>query len=169
MAGLWDRLSRSLQRLEAIAADPQRLGEDAREVLPGLQYELHWSSELLAGIDPPPGAEAAHEELAAALVDARDRTGEIVEAIETGGPGAAARLLHEWRGAIFRVRLARLRLASRPAPTGDPDELPRGAAAATVLTLAGVLAFTAGAIFALWPVWAGGLVLVAGGFLAYRP
>lgn len=171
MAGLWGRLSRALRRLEAIAADPARLDADALEVLPVLQYELHWSSELLAGVEPPPGTEVAHQELEAALVDARDATGEMVEAIACGGEGAVRGLLHEWRGALFRVRLARLRLSTvQPAPLPvAPEEFPRGAAAATALTLAGTTAFTAGAVFGLWVVWAAGLALVALGFLAYRP
>ncbi len=36
-------------------------------------------------------------------------------------------------------------------------------------TVAGVLTFTAGAIVALWPLWAVGLALVAGGLFVYRP
>ncbi len=172
MAGLWGRLSGALRRLEAIAADPERLDDEALDALPRLQYELHWSSELLAGVEPPPGTEAAHAELAAALVDARDATADVAEAIECGGREAAAPLLHQWRGALFRVRLARLRLTARsapPLPLPDPHEPPSGAAAATALTLLGVTAFAAGAMLGLWPLWAVGLALVAAGFLCYRP
>ena len=170
MAGFWSRLSSTLRGLETIAADSRRLDEDALDALRSLQYRLHWSSELLAGVEPPPDDRAGHEELADALVDARDATGEIVEAIEAGGREAASALLLEWRGALFRVRLARMRLTTRPALAPDqPAELAAGAAAATALTFIGVAAFAAGAVLLLWPVWAVGLALVAGGLLVYRP
>ncbi len=174
LAGLWSDLSRTLAGLEAIAGDPEeRLDEDALDVLPCLQYALHRAGELTAGIDPPEGAETAHAELAAALADARDATGEVVEVLDAGGPEAAAALVHEWRGALFRVRLARHRLATVPEPTlvalDEPRRVPRAALAATALVIAGAVAFTAGATLTLWPLWALGLTLVAGGFLAYRP
>src|SRR3989442_6085374 len=115
MAGFWSGLSSTLRALEAIAADPRRLDEDALDALRALQYRLHWSSELLAGVEPPPGVRAGHEELADALVDARDATGEIAEAIQAGGPEAASGLLLECRGALFRLRLVRVRLTAEPA------------------------------------------------------
>jgi hypothetical protein len=46
---------------------------------------------------------------------------------------------------------------------------PVAAAIATALTVAGVAAFTAGAVLVVWPVWAIGLALVAAGYLTYRP
>jgi len=170
MAGFWSRLSSTLRALEAIAADSRRLDEDALDALRALQYRLHWSSELLAGVEPPPGVRAGHEELADALVDARDATGEIAEAIQAGDHEAASGLLLEWRGALFRVRLARVRLTGEPAPAHEPpaEHAPR-AAAATALTFLGVTAFAAGAVLLLWPIWAVGLALVAGGLLVYRP
>jgi hypothetical protein len=171
MAGFWSGLSRTLHGLESLAADPRRLDSDALGSLRSLQYRLHWSSELLAGVEPPPGARHAHAELADALVDARDATGEFADAIEAGH-SAAPTLLLEWRGALFRVRLARLQLstrAPRTAVAAPGPGFPYAAAVATALTVAGVAAFTAGAVLVLWPVWALGLALVAGGYLAYRP
>lgn len=171
MAGFWSGLSRTLHGLETLASDPRRLDADAVGALRSLQYRLHWSSELLAGVEPPPGARPAHAELADALVDARDATGEFADAIESGDGNASALLL-EWRGALFRVRLARVRLSTRPprAAASVPGQgFPLAAAVATALTIAGVAAFTAGAVLVLWPVWALGLALVASGYLAYRP
>jgi hypothetical protein len=171
MAGFWSGLSRTLHGLESLAADPGRLDADAVRALRSLQYRLHWSSELLAGVEPPPGARDAHTELADALVGARDATGDFADAIEAGD-SAASTLLLEWRGAVFRVRLARLQLSTRPprvaVATAGPG-FPYAAAIATGLTFAGVAAFTAGAVLVLWPVWALGLALVATGYLAYRP
>lgn len=174
MAGLWQGLSETLARLEAMAADPdERLDRSALDVLPGLQYALHRASELAVGIAPPRGAETAHAELAAALADARDATADVIDCLEAGGADAAALLVHEWRGALFRVRLARHRLAERPGQTSagleERRDLSKGALAATFLVLTGTIAFTAGATLALWPLWAAGLMLVASGFVAYRP
>ena len=168
MAGFWSGLAATLRGLETLAADPSRL-ENGADRLRGLQYRLHWSSELLAGVEPPPGAREAHDELAGALLDARDATGEIADAVEDGGARTAEVL--EWRGALFRVRLARMRLAPRrPVHQEPPAEgFPILAAVATALTVAGVGAFAAGAVLVLWPLWAAGLALVAAGCLAYRP
>ena len=70
MAGFWSELSRTLRGLESLAADPHRLDADVVGALRSLQYRLHWSSEFLAGVEPPPGARNSHAELADALVDA---------------------------------------------------------------------------------------------------
>jgi hypothetical protein len=176
LAGLWGNLGATLARLEAIAADPAlRLRDEAPDVLPALQYALHRAGELCIGIDPPVGAEGAHAELATALEEARDATGEVVELVELEGPEAVALLVHEWRGALFRVRLARHRLAAVPRvelpaePEEEDGDLTRRAATSTLLVLAGTVAFTAGAVLALWPLWALGLGLVAVGFLVFRP
>jgi hypothetical protein len=170
MAGVWSGLSSTLRSLEAMAADSRRLDEDAVGHLRVLQYRLHWSSELLAGVEPPPGARDAHVELADALVDARDSTGELAAALDVRSAAVATMLL-EWRGALFRVRLARMRLGPRPVLYSEPvpEGFPLPAAIATTLTIAGVGAFALGAVMALWPVWAIGLALVAGGYLVYRP
>src|SRR5262245_31178087 len=149
MASLWGRLSLSVRSLETLAQDRDRL-EDGAAALPALQYELHWASELLVGVEPPEGGEVAHAELAAALVEARDLTGDVSEALETGGVEAAAMLLHEWRGALFRLRLARSRLPARPvAEAQSPEAFPRAAAAATLLIVSGVAAFAAGSVAAV--------------------
>jgi hypothetical protein len=172
LAGVWGDLARTLSRLEALAAEPDELDDEDLHVLPHLQYSLHRASELTAGIDPPPGQEGVHDELAAALEDARDLTAEVVDALETGGGGAVALLVHEWRGALFRVRLARHQLALLPAtrPTQALPERPsKRAGVATALVLVGVASFVGGAVLTMWPLWALGLLLVAGGFFAYRP
>jgi hypothetical protein len=169
MAGFWSGLSSTLHGLEALAADSRRLDEETVDALRLLQYRLHWSGEALAGVEPPPGAREGHEELAGALAEARDATGDIAEAIDLGGREGADELLLEWRGALFRVRLARMRLTSDDSDATPPAEFPAAAAAATALTFLGVAAFVAGAVLILWPLWAVGLGLVAGGYLAYRP
>jgi hypothetical protein len=170
---LWAGLSGTLARLEALADDcGDDAGEEALEELPALQYSLHRASELALGIVPPAGAEAAHAELRAALAEARDATAEIVAAIADGEPEAASALVHEWRGALFRVRLARRRLLT-PLPVRlyrEPESsFPWRALAGATLVAVGALSFTAGAVLSLWPLWAAGLALVAGGFVAYRP
>lgn len=171
LAGLWESLASTLARLEGVAADVRAL-DDSGGQLPILQNRLHWAGELVAGIEPPPGAERAHAELALALECARDATGEVREALEVDGASAAWLRVHEWRGALFNVRLARHRLESGPqAPTGSAPRAAGfdwSAALATALVLAGTAAFTAGAIATLWPVWALGLGLVAASFLVFE-
>jgi hypothetical protein len=182
VADLWERVAAALTRLERIAEAPtdEVLAEHADE-LPGLQYALHAGAELAVGIDPPSSAATLHAELVAALGEARDATAEVAFALETGDPDAVEPLIPEWRGSLFRVRLARLRtlermptLARRRAVEADPP--PRGsgrtvwsAVAATILILGGAFLFTAGAVLVAWPVWAAGLALFAGGFVLYRP
>ena len=157
LAGLWESLSSTLARLDAAAADIWAL-DDAGGQLPILQNRLHWAGELVAGIEPPPGAERAHAELAVALQSARDATGELREALETEGPSAAWLRVHEWRGALFNVRLARHRLEAGSRVVEREADL---------LAFAGIVAFTAGAVATLWPVWALGLGLVAASFLVF--
>jgi hypothetical protein len=170
MAGFWSRLSATLRELESLAADPRRLDVEWLDAFRSLQYRLHWSSEVLAGVDPPAGVRAGHEELAEALVDARDATAEVIDAIEEGGRETASELLLEWRGALFRVRLARMRLTTQAVPASGPaDRGTASAGAATALALLGAAAFAAGALIGAWPLWAVGLALVAGAVLVYRP
>jgi hypothetical protein len=168
--GLWRRLSRSLSELERIAADPDELlDEDALPVLAEARYRLHSAAELAVS------DRAEHVELATALAEARDVTAEVAEAVEAAGAFAAEPLVPEWRGALFRVRLARLRLSlpsplpSEPAGTGGKRSFPYAALAATLLALLGAVAFAVGAAFALWPLWGTGLALFAGGLLVHRP
>lgn len=178
MAGVWSGLAQTLGRLEAAAGRPDEyLADDhVQDALPALQYSLHTAAELVLGIVPPPGSEWAHAELAQALAAARDATAEVVAAVETGGSDAAAALVPEWRGALFRVRLARMRLTSAPRPPAPavPRREPRphatgGAAVATLLVVLGTFLVTLGAVISAWPMWSAGLALVGGGMLVYRP
>ena len=171
---LWSGLAGTLSRLEALAAEPARLDDEERfEALRRLQYVLHRASEHAYGLAPPEGTEPVHGELAAALAGARDATGEVVEAIDDGGSGAAEPLVYEWRGALFRVRLARLRLAA-PAPiaastTPDPRRRLKAPLIALALVVAGVGTFVAGAAFGAWPIWVAGMLAVCSSFLTYKP
>jgi hypothetical protein len=161
LADQWYALSHTLRRLEQLAAD---LDEDAPDELPVLQYELHLAGERIAGLDPPPGAAGPHDELEAALAEARDATAEVSDAFVHGGLQAASPLVWEWRGALFAVRLARQRLAQAPdsLPAPDPVGRPRRNAAlvggllalpllaiATIAAVAGAAAWTIGGAFGL--------------------
>jgi hypothetical protein len=179
---LWEGVGTALVRLERIAdSGPDSVADDFVDELPSLQYSLHSSAELAVGIEPPSGAEELHDELVAALAEARDATAEIALALEAADVELVEPLLPEWRGVLFRVRLARLRVlertALRRAPNGTPS-VPRrarrertsaSAVVATLLVVGGAFLFTAGAVLAAWPVWAAGLALFAGGFILYRP
>jgi hypothetical protein len=172
---LWPGLAWALSRLDALAAEPEALGADELvETLSRLQYDLHLGSEHVYGLEPPPGAETAHAELADALACARDATAEVAAAVADWGSDGVRPFLHEWRGTLFRVRLARIRLAT-PAPRRAPAEAaeePGGIArplVAFVAALAGAIAFAGGATLGLWPVWIAGLLAVCGGLFAYRP
>jgi hypothetical protein len=170
MAGFWSGLSRTLRALDSIAADPLRLDEDSLGALRTLQYRLHRSSELLDGVEPTAGSREAHDELRASLIDARDATAEMAETIELGGNEAAEELVFEWRGSLFRVRLARLRLGEQPPePRPKPEPRPQSAAVATSLAILGAATFLAGAALILWPLWAAGLALFVGALVAHRP
>ena len=174
MGALWTGLARPLARLDVAAAEPDRLDDDdAVEALRRLQYALHLAREQAYGLEPPPGAETAHAELADALVCARDATAAVAESVSLLGAGGAQPLLHEWRGALFRVRLARLRLVppqrGRPSPVGHDSEGILRPAAAFLLALCGALAFVAGATLAIWPLWGLGMIAVCGSVLVYRP
>jgi len=176
LTGLWKRLAWALTELEAIAGDPAELydEDDVLDRLPPLQYALHAAGELALGLRPPAGSETAHAELAAALAGARDATAEVAEVLEQAGAVVAETLLPEWRGALFRVRLARMRVVTpRPLPAEpipEPEFPARGdPVAATVLALSGAMVFAAGATLELWPVWALGLALFASGLLVYSP
>jgi hypothetical protein len=180
---LWKDLGVALVRLEKIAESPEQRSDLVLDELPALQYSLHAGAELAHGIRAPAGLEAAHAELVASLAQARDATAEIAVAVEAAGPELVDPLLPEWRGALFRVRLARLRALERPGlalaaddllKPAEPEHVPfnrTGLAAlvATVLVLGGGLLFTAGAVLAAWPIWAAGLMLATGGFLLVRP
>jgi hypothetical protein len=179
---LWERVGSALVRLERIADDPaEGVADGFLDELPQLQYTLHAGAELAVGIDPPPGGETLHAEFVAALGEARDITAEVGFVLEDGDADLVEPLLPEWRGALFRVRLARLRALERtalplgsdapsePEPQGRPRERTSlSAIVATALVIGGAFLFTAGAVLAAWPVWAAGLALFAGGFVLYR-
>lgn len=178
---LWERVGTALTRLERVAdSSSEELVDEHGEELPGLQYALHAGAELAVGIDAPVTAATLHAELVEALAEARDATADVSFALEYGDPEAVEPLLLEWRGALFRVRLARLRALERsrvavqepPTRTVDQprqDRIAVSAIVATILILGGAFLFTAGAVLVAWPVWAAGLALFAGGFALYRP
>lgn len=175
IAGLWHGLAGALRELDVFAAEPWRLADEgAAEALASLQYALHSSSELVLGLQPPRQAARAHEELTIAVEDARDMTAEVAAAVRHGGIDAATPLVWEWRGVLFRVRLARRHLTQAPKPTVPPAPKPRrerplAALVATVLTVLGAAAAAGGAGLAQWPLWAAGFALVGLAVVAYRP
>jgi hypothetical protein len=176
VAELWTGLAGKLAQLDHLAADPDTLDDrDALARLQRLQYSLHIASEDAYGLEPPTGSESAHTELGRALGYARDATAEVAEALSEQGQEGVAPLVHEWRGALFRVRLARLRLATPPVTTAATTdersaagELARPLTAA-LLALGGALAFAIGAEVGEWPIWAAGLVVASASVLVYRP
>ena len=174
VSDLWSGLARTLARLDVAAAEPERLDElSAVPSLRRLQYALHLAVEHAYGLEPPPAAASAHAELADALACARDATADVAEAVSIWGAEGVEALLHEWRGALFRVRLARMRLAAPPTPAAPEEDLQENDIAwplvAFALALAGALAFVAGATLQLWPVWVAGLLAVCASVIAYRP
>jgi hypothetical protein len=174
VGALWSGLARTLSDLERLAADPAGLEDDgALDSLRRLQYRLHVSSEDAFGISPPSGVEPVHAELAAALAGARDATAEVVETLEEDGLEAVMLSVHEWRGALFRVRLARLRLTV-PAPAAPRESVAqvrrlRAPLIALLLALGGAAGFVGGAALDLWPLWAAGLTAVGASFISYKP
>jgi hypothetical protein len=174
MGELWSGLTRTLARLDRLAAEPATLEEhDAPDLLQRLQYTLHTAGERVYGLAPPAGAEPAHRELWAALGAARDATAEVAEALAEDGVEGAEPLVYEWRGALFRVRLARLRLLGpgRREPAAEQREGRDFGAPllACVLVSAGATAFVLGAITGRWPLWVAGMLAVCSSALAYRP
>jgi hypothetical protein len=165
MGELWTELSHTLARLDRYAATPDRLDDVRAEVsLNRLRYALHLASEHAYGVTPPPGS---------SLAAARDATAEVAEALTDQGAEAVQPLLPEWRGALFRVRLARLRLATpvaRRETIGEPrDDGVTRPLVAFLLALVGALAFVLGATLGFWPVWSAGALAVCASVLAYRP
>jgi hypothetical protein len=173
MGELWSGLARTLSHLDELAAEPELLdGDDAPVSLRRLQYGLHAAGEHVYGLAPPVGGEPAHTELWAALNGARDATAEVAEALEEDGPEAVGMLVHEWRGSLFRVRLARLRLFAPRPPVAPEDPARRqltAPLAATLLVVCGAIVFALGATAGHWPIWAAGMLAVSGSALVYRP
>jgi hypothetical protein len=172
IAGVWTDLRTTLHRLEELAADPDDTlaRDDAPERLGGLQYSLHRSAELVTGLEPPREAETAHEELGAALTEARDATAEIAYVLDVDDVEAAKPYVYEWRGALFRVRLAQLRLATpvpaATAPSRTREPSIRRSLLAWSLVVAGALVLAAGAISGIWLLAALGLIAFALGAVA---
>jgi hypothetical protein len=173
MAGLWIDLELALARLDALAADDERLLDD-QETLPALQYELHCASELVSALSAPQEAALVHEELAEALADARELTAETAEALAHGGLEAAAPLVWEWRGALFRIRFARIRLErprAVPAAVPDPGSPPAARApvvAAGAVAVGSTLVLVA-ALLGLWLLVALMLTGTVAGSVLLRP
>lgn len=170
LAGLWTGLSRALSDLEALAARPeQRLADcDALDTLARLRYALHSAAEMIVGIEPPEGGERAHAELALSLGQARDATAAVADALEEGGVDAIRPLVHEWRGTLFAVRMART-LGASPAldsvvhDAGSPFPPPAAALGAIFLIVLGAAAFAGGTMLHRWPIWGVGLLLLTVG------
>jgi hypothetical protein len=171
MGELWTGLARVLARLDVAAGEPDTLAaQGAVASLRRLQYSLHLASEHAYGLEPPPGARRAHAELAAALAVARDATAEVAEAVSIWGAAGVDPLLHEWRGALFQVRLARLRFApAAPVAAAAGDDGNARPLVAFLLALLGAVAFAGGAATGLWPVWVAGALAVGLSCLVYRP
>jgi len=173
MGGLWIDLELTLARLDALAADADRLVED-RSCLPGLQYELHRAAELVSGLTPPPGAAVVHEEFAQALAEARELTAEMSEALACGGSEAAAPLVWEWRGVLFRVRFARRRLERpRQQPAVPRAEASNGTTGQHILAAAAIAVGSAlvllAALLGLWLLVALTLTGTIAGSVLLRP
>jgi hypothetical protein len=129
----------------------------------------------VAGLTPPADVEAAHAKLADALAEARDSTAEIAEALSQGGLEAAAPLVWEWRGVLFRVRFARIRLErTRRAPaspslagTAPPARTPPVVAGLAVAVGSGLVLFAA--LLGLWLLVALTLTGTAAASVLLRP
>lgn len=173
MAGLWIDLELTLARLDLLAADPERLVED-RETLPALQYELHCAAELVTGLTPPPDVALVHEELGESLTEARELTAEMAEALAHGGLDAAAPLVWEWRGALFRVRFARRRLERPrsvlvPMPEQGPSSGRRAPLLAALAVGVGSGLVLVAALLGLWVLVAFTLAGTVAGSVLLRP
>ena len=163
IAGVWTDLRVTLHQLEALAADPDETlaRDDAPERLGGLQYSLHRSAELVTGLAPPLEAQTAHGELTEAITEARDATAEIAYVLDVDDAEGAKPYVYEWRGALFRVRLAQLRLATPApepaAPSRAHEPSVRRSLLAWALVGTGALVLTAGALSGIWLLAALGL------------
>jgi hypothetical protein len=169
-------LGRALARLDVLASGTHALADElAPDQLAALQYALHEAGELLYGIEPPPAMATAHADLTTALARARELTGEVAEVVEEDGAESARLLVPEWRGTLFAVRLAQMRLVSSEQPPKEtgaepaPHEYSQARhLMALAFLAAGTGAFTAGATVGAWPLWTGGLAAVCGSMLVYR-
>jgi hypothetical protein len=175
LADLWRGLQPTMTNLDSLAATPaEELLDRGGELLPKLQYELHAAGELALGIEPPPGTEVQHGDLAAALGNARDATAELLAAVESGSLEDVAGLTYGWRATLFEVRLARLRLgaAARSAAFFEGIErrrpFERGALVACVLVLLATCAMVASALLTFLPLFLVGVIFVAAAAIVLR-
>ena len=164
---LWSGLSRTLARLEALAAEPELLDDDERSTRCGAFSTACTSrASTRSGSPAGRGRAGAHRARGGARRRARrDRRGRRGARRRRALDGVDA-LLHEWRGALFRVRLARLRLRRAAAGAATLDRSPRAGAAAARARARwrAVLArgrrrrraSRVGATLELWPVWVAG-------------
>ena len=172
LAGLWTGLTRALSDLDALAAHPERrlTDNDALETLARLRYMLHVASERSLGIAPPAGSERAHAELAYALGRARDATAAGATRLEEGGVAALKPVVHEGRGTLFAVRMARSRARSGepaldpalPEPRSPLPGRPAALGSITAIVLGAGL-FAGGTLLQRWPLWGAGLVALTVG------
>jgi hypothetical protein len=167
-------LGAALARLDALAAEPRALLLDPERAaqLASLQYKLHAASEAILALAPPVEAIDLHEDLERALVVAREATGAIAAALEHGEPLGS--LIYEWRGALFRVRVARAELAQEPPGPTWRDRvaaLPWTKIQALILLVVALVAVGAGAHASIWPLVAAGVAAVGLGIsqLLRRP
>jgi hypothetical protein len=172
IASVWRELELALARLDDLAAQPFLLLEHERAArLSPLQYRLHAASEAVLALAPPAEAEDAHRDLADALVVAREATAAIATALEANEPTIG--LVYEWRGALFRVRLARLDLVEReaaPPAQARFTRLPWARIQGVLLLVAAVGAIAIGAHMSAWFVVTGGaLAALLGVSLLLRP
>lgn len=154
LAPVWHGLAVTLARAEELAVTRPALAEPgAAGRLSALQYRLHLAAETVADVAPPEGTEEAHRELADALADGRDATARVIRELEHEG---VATSLYEWRGALFRIRLAReeLRHAKEPVTKAFPWRELQGIA----LLLAAAVALAIGTDASAWVVVAAAVV-----------
>ena len=109
---LWTALLRTLSRLDLAASGARRARRRRRRAVASAAAVL--APRLLrARRRPRPAAGRGDGPLPSSrprCSAARDATAEVAEAVSAWGAAGVEPLLHEWRGALFRVRLARLRL-----------------------------------------------------------
>ena len=126
MGDLWSGLARTLARLDVARrrARAARRRTARRTSLRRLQYALHLAARArlraraaARRCEPLTRSSPTRSPARATRPPTSPRPS------RSGAPTASTPLLHEWRGALFRVRLARLRLAA-PAPRAVVVEEP---------------------------------------------
>jgi hypothetical protein len=159
----------TLERLDELAALPSALTDPERSTqLPPLQYRLHAAAEAVLSLAPPAAAEELHSDLADALVAGRDATSAIVQAVEHGEPVGS--LVYEWRGALFRVRVARAELARETEGRHGLRPFAWTRLHGVALLLVALVAVAVGAHESAWVVLTGGVAgALAGMTLLLRP